>query len=69
LRVRGPTGSLGKLTCKEIVASILRDSYQPQPLLQYTDFEFRILQLVLIREDSVLKMAELIAHRGKQRSG
>lgn len=28
-----------------------------------------VLQLVLIRDDSVLKTAELIAHRGKQRPG
>jgi hypothetical protein len=33
------------------------------------DLQFRILQLILIREDSVLKIAELIAHRRKQRPG
>src|ERR1700737_2502458 len=60
-----------QLCVRELFAAwpILRDAHQPQSFLQYTNFQFRILQLVLIREDSVLKMAELIAHRCKQRLG
>src|SRR6266496_2600273 len=46
---------------------VLRDADQSQSFLQHADLQFRILQLVLIREDGALKIAELIAHRCKQR--
>jgi len=41
----------------------LRDADQTEVVPPVTaDLQFRILQLVLIRDDRVLKMAELIAH-------
>jgi hypothetical protein len=58
-----------QLCVREFFAAwpVLRDAYQSQPFFQHLDLQFRILQLVLIGEDSILKIAELIAYRCKQR--
>jgi hypothetical protein len=67
----GSSSSNSSCASREYFAAwtVLRDAYQSQPFFQHLDPQFRILQPVLIGEDSVLKIAELIAHCCKQRPG